>query len=231
MLVNKSPLKIAILLIVTFLIFTPRYYVSAGSIHSQPLLIRLEDIPGGDLIPKPMPTLFEFIASLESSDIDRVVGLYIPRILAVHVLQQPINNPAFVSNTPDVVTQFRLADPYGSKGFLVHYNEVGRRFLDIDVGHQIFLIYGNGEYEKFIVHELLRFQALTPNSPYSSFRELGHINSIYSTVELFNWVYNEQDRVILQTCIKLDDNPNWGRYFVVATLPVVLPKSNVRFQE
>jgi hypothetical protein len=198
--------------------------------HSQPHLIRLDEPPSSDINLPPIPTLSEFIASLEAGNHDQVIGLYIPKMLTARVVQQPITNPGFVSNAAGVVTQFRLADHYGSKGLLVHQNHVGRRFFDLKEGQQIYLIFGNKNYRKFIVRELLRFQALTPNSPYSSFRKLGHLKPTYSTVELFNWVYGKRDRLILQTCIEVDRNPNWGRYFIVATPQSDLPKSSIRFQ-
>jgi len=223
--------KTTILVTISLIILSPRSFASADSMHSQPQHIRLDEAPSDDIKSMPIPTLSEFIASLEGGDQGQVIGLYIPKMLAVRVVQQPINNPAFVSNMADAVTQFKLADLYGSKGFLVHYNRVGKQFFDLKQGHQIFLIYGNGEYRKFIVHESLRFQALTPDSPYSSFRELGHLKPRYSTVELFNWVYGKRDRLILQTCIEVDSNPNWGRYFIVATPQSDLPKSSIRFQE
>jgi hypothetical protein len=189
-----------------------------------------EDTPSLEAMDRPIPTIDEFIASLTYSSPDQVVGLYVPKMIAVPVVQQPPNNLAFVSNLPDVVTQFRLADLYGSKGFLAHNTDVGKSFFDLELGKQIFLVFGDKSFQTFIVSELLSFQALSPKSPYSRFQYVDNPNATISTVELFHRIYSRSGRIILQTCIEAYGDPYWGRYFVVAVPTVDLQYTGLRLE-
>mgnify|MGYP005847246307 CR=1 FL=1 len=58
-------------------------------------------------------TLPNFVARIATSgDPDQIAGLFLTGRLELPVLQQPNNNPGFVSSDPDSVTQFRLASQY-----------------------------------------------------------------------------------------------------------------------
>ncbi len=70
------------------------------------------------------------------------------------------------------LTQFRMASNYGNVGLLAHNHLSGKLFSDIAVGQEIRLVYGDGSVEYFVVTEVLRYQALQPNSPWSNFRDL-----------------------------------------------------------
>jgi hypothetical protein len=189
-----------------------------------------EDEPGLEAFDRHFPTFAQFIASLSYGSPDQVVGLYIPKIIAVPVIQQPPNDLDFVSSSPGIVTQFWLADQYGSKGFLAHANNVGKKFIDLKSGNRIFLVFGDKSFRTFIVSELLSFQALSPMSPYSYFRYLDNPKGIISNEDLFHQIYGRSGRIILQTCIEANGDPNWGRYFVVAVPRDNFLHTGLRFQ-
>lgn len=162
------------------------------------------------------PSLIEFRSLLEYGSESRIVGIYAPGAFALPVIQQPTSNPGFVSNEPGVVTQFGLATDYGTTGFLAHNTLSGTHFFDLKVGQTIVLVYGDGRVRTYIIHDQLSYQALTPNSPYSRFRDLEHSGIELSSTDLFNQVYTTEGQVIFQTCIESDGLENWGRYFVLA---------------
>jgi hypothetical protein len=77
------------------------------------------------------------------------------------------------------------------------------------------LVYGDGRVAAFLIKEILRYQALEPESSYSRFVDLEN-NNILTTTELFTRVYNRPGKVILQTCISRENNLSWGRLFIIA---------------
>ena len=131
------------------------------------------------------------------------------------IVQQPINDPWFVSNGEGQVTEFRMAADLGTIGLLAHEDKAGRYFFDLVPGQEVRLIYGNGITEQFIVTRIERYQALQPNSQFSLFRNL-ETNELISANDLFLRMYSGERRVVFQTCIEANGNVNWGRLFVVA---------------
>ena len=165
---------------------------------------------------RPVPSLAEFIESLEFNGQKQIVGLYVPGVIALSVVQQPLQEVDFVSDLPNVVTQFKLASDYGSYGFLAHNHLAGATFFEFDIGQSVFLVDGNGRLQSYNVSELLGVQALSPRNPYSQFRSLEFPWNEISTADLFNRIYTVENRVILQTCISLENQPEWGRFFIIA---------------
>lgn len=162
------------------------------------------------------PSLVEFRSSLSYGAGGRIVGIYAPGSFALPVVQQPVSNPGFVSTEPEVITQFGLATEYGTIGFLAHNTLSGAHFFDLGVGQTVVLVYGNGSVKTFIIRAQLSYQALTPNSPYSRFRDLDNSEIELSSTDLFNQVYTDKGQLIFQTCISSHGLENWGRYFVLA---------------
>ena len=123
------------------------------------------------------------------------------------VVQQPENDPGWVSGK--AITQFRMA----MNGLLAHNNKIflGLKPLDYVV------CWSGGVPGIFQVEQVLRYQALTPNSPHSAFIELGmddlQLPLVLSAAGLFDLVYRRYD-LVLQTCITKMLNNNWGRQFV-----------------
>jgi hypothetical protein len=144
------------------------------------------------------------------------IALQLDDSLALQITQQPTGNSNFVTSFPNYVTAYQAAANYGTIGLLAHNYLAGEYFSQISLGQEIELVYGDNHIEGFIVTEIQRYQALSPNSPSSDFVDL--VTGDYLTAsQLFNKVYRDQSgHVVLQTCINADENPNWGRLFIIA---------------
>lgn len=142
-------------------------------------------------------------------------SVYVENVLDLPVVQQPLDSPYFVSDRDGEATQFSMASQYGNLGLLAHNNLAGRDFSRLAVGQEVRLTYADGRTEYFVVKQILRFQALEPESVSSSFRNLEG-NETLSAAEMFNRVYVGESRLVFQTCIEAQGNPSWGRLFVVA---------------
>ena len=157
----------------------------------------------------------DFSRSVQNGEVDVLRGVYVPNVLALPVVQQPADKPYNVSNRNGEATQFFLATQYGNIGLLAHNTLSGKLFPQLAIGQQVRLIYGDGRVEDFVISQILRFQALQPESVSSTFRNLDR-NEILSAGEMFNRAYVGDRRVVFQTCIEAEGNLSWGRLFVVA---------------
>jgi hypothetical protein len=157
-----------------------------------------------------------FYNPIQNGEADVIRGVYVSNTLALPVVQQPDNNPYYVSGHDGEVTQFATASQYGNIGLLAHNNLSGKSFSKLSVGQEVELVYGDGRIEKFVITEVLRFQALQPQSQQSSFLNLDHAETL-SANQMFNRVYSGSRHLTFQTCIKANGNMSWGRLFVVAT--------------
>jgi hypothetical protein len=159
----------------------------------------------------------EFIQSLVNGNQNHVVGIYVPENFAQSVATQPASNPAFVSSKSDVLTQFSTATKYGSLGFIAHNYLSGDLFFDLSIGDTVIVIFGDGQTQSYRIFNIRHFQALSPNSPYSDFKNLDSANGkILSAEQLFFATYGREDQLVFQTCIEKDGNSTWGRLFVLA---------------
>jgi hypothetical protein len=163
----------------------------------------------------------EFVSSVEDGD-TALRGIYVNDVMAVRVVQQPADNAGFVSATDGVVTQFKLAEKYGTIGLLAHNFASGSLFPKIKQADIIQAIYGDGKISQFKVTTIYKFQALTPESATSNFLDLSTGEKLTSTA-LFYKVYQRQSAsvegktyLVLQTCIAKDNESSWGRMFIVA---------------
>lgn len=156
-----------------------------------------------------------FAKQVRNGQADQLRGLYIPELLAAPVIQQPAGMDGFISSWQNVVTQFNLASKLGSTGLLAHNNMAGESFALLHKGQEFYLIYGDGKISTLVVSEILQYRALEPVNPSSSFIDLAN-QQILTTSELFTKIYARPGQVILQTCINADNNPTWGRLFVIA---------------
>jgi hypothetical protein len=166
------------------------------------------------------PTLAEFAASVMNADARTVTGVYICRVLALRVVQQPANNPVYVSRDLGMATQFRLAADLGTIGLLAHNNRSGSLFFNLKTGHEVDVVYGDGTIRRYVISSLRHFQTLEPTNPYSTFRDLDLGGDLLSSTDVFRQMYAGYDQVVLQTCIAANGEQSWGRLFVIAT-PIV----------
>jgi hypothetical protein len=138
--------------------------------------------------------------------------VYAPGAFAHPVVSQPRGNHLFVSDDPDVLTQFQLADRQGSVGLLAHNYLAGQHFFRLAVHDKIFLVYGDGNFAIYQITEITDYQALS----LYLYRDL-RVNRRYSDVSLFEKIYTgEGEKLVLQTCIARGGDLDWGRRFVIA---------------
>lgn len=170
-------------------------------------------LPGNNAM---LPGFADFAASLRHNGLHVPAGVYVPGVLALPITQQPRDNPAFVSTQDGVVTQFSLANSFGSIGLLAHNTLSGRLFYDLDLHQILYLAFADGTVRYYMITSVLRYQALSPNSPYSNFVNLSRPNERLTSSELFERVFTTQNSLVFQTCIAKDGEPSWGRVFVIA---------------
>jgi hypothetical protein len=152
----------------------------------------------------------------QSGNEDVLSGVYVSHVLALPVVQQPVDDPYYVSSHDGEATQFSIASQYGNIGLLAHNNLSGKSFSKLSVGQEVELVYGDGRVEDFVVTKVLRFQALQPQSQQSSFLDLDNSETLTAN-QMFNRVYTGSRHLTFQTCIKENGDASWGRLFVVAT--------------
>jgi hypothetical protein len=162
-----------------------------------------------------LPTFADFRQSVQDGSASQLRGVYVPNILALPVVQQPAEDPYYVSNRSGEVTEFSVASHYGNIGLLAHNTLSGRFFFNLAVGQEVRLVYGDGQVEYFMIQQILQFQALQPKSVSSSFRNLDR-DEIISASEVFNRAYAGEHHLVFQTCIEANGNPSWGRLFIIA---------------
>ena len=142
----------------------------------------------------------------------------------IKIVQQPDGDYAWVSDDPNVFTQFSQADrKFGTAGFLAHSYGAGKQLFNLKVGDVItYIDRMNGSkslsdwaVRKIKVKEIRKYQTLNPKdvlSPLVNLDSGERVKAEDTTDEL----YRNNKRTIFQTCIEKDGNPNWGRMFVIA---------------
>ena len=173
-------------------------------------------------------SLNSFAASVQNSNPYQITGVYVQDVMAFPIVQQPAGQPGFVSSQNGTVTQFGLASNYGSIGLLAHNHLAGAQFFNITNGTIISLVYGNGDVEFYKVRVVKQYQALSPNSVYSQFVNLAQPGVTLSSTELFYQTYGLGNVLVLQTCILANNDPSWGRQFIIAEPFEFLPVAPVR---
>jgi hypothetical protein len=145
-----------------------------------------------------------------------VAKVSMPKVFDYGVVQQPKNNPAYVSEENGKLTQFGMTAQYGSLGLLAHNYLAGAPFGKLKVGDVIYVTYTDGSAKAFKIDEVRRYQALTPSSPYSKFIDL-QSNKTMTASDVFYSTYGVKGRLVMQTCIYENNDPSWGRLFIIAT--------------
>ena len=157
----------------------------------------------------------QFIESVYDGNGAVIRGVFQQGNMALAVIQQPSNNAAFVSAEDGVATQFSMAKNYGTIGLLAHNYAAGRHFFSVSFGDILHVVYGDGTVSNYLVTEILSYQALSPNSPYSQFKNL-YTGEIISATQMFKRVYTGAHHLTLQTCIEQESIDSWGRLFIIA---------------
>jgi hypothetical protein len=115
-----------------------------------------------------------------------------------------------------------MAQQYGTTALLAHNDLSGELFFNLTPSDDVYLIFGSGAMKRFRVTHIDSFQALQPDSPYSSFIDLSQPGHLLSVEDLFYRIYASGDQLVFQTCIEKGGKLSWGRLFVTA-VPVSLP--------
>ncbi len=169
----------------------------------------------GEFIETTLPDYQSFVTMVQNGEQGVLRGVYVPGVLALPVVQQPLGNPGFVSQRNNELTQFSMATEVGNVGLLAHNFLSGATFTSLSIGQEVRLIYGDGTVEYFEIDQILRYQALQPFSPTSQFRDL-ETDLTITAEQVFGKVYRGERHVTLQTCIDANGNSSWGRLFVIA---------------
>lgn len=145
-----------------------------------------------------------------------VQGVYVENIIDLPVIQQPKGDSYYVSPNDGELTQFGAISQYGNIGLLAHNYLEGRAFSQLEMGQEVRISYSDGTTEYFVITEILRYQALDPKSPYSSFHNIDNQNEVLSVGQMVDRVYKGDRHLTFQTCISRYGNSSWGRLFVLA---------------
>jgi len=97
-------------------------------------------------------------------------------------------------------------------GGLISHNTTyaGAQFDDLWIGDTFTTECENGKKVSFKVTQIKRYYAETP----VYFKDLSS-GKWYDDKDLFDRFYNQEDRTVLQTCIRYGNNWTWGRLFVI----------------
>jgi hypothetical protein len=162
-----------------------------------------------------LPEFNAFIEEVSNGNAGELRGIYVRDVLAEKVVYQPNGGPTFISSRPNTLTVFGMASNYHSTGLLAHNTLAGAEFSMLEPDQIVYLIYGDGMIEPYIIREFLRYQALEPNSVTSAFVDL-ETGETLSVAKLFLNVFDRPGDLILQTCIYADGEDSWGRLFIIA---------------
>jgi len=157
-------------------------------------------------------SLSNFASSVSNGNGGQITGLYAENIFTLSVVQQG-GNAAYVSTAGNTATQFSMAS---ALGFLAHNYLAGSDFFSLYGGAVITVVYGDGHSRNYRVSQVRKFQALSPESPYSDFIDLATGGKLSAT-DLFYQTYGVSGQMVLQTCISSNGIGSWGRLFVIAT--------------
>ena len=171
-----------------------------------------------------LPAFADFSKSVQNGQKDILRGIYVTDALALPVIQQPASSAGYVSNKDGEATQFGMASQYGNIGLLAHNHLAGKSFSQLMIGQEVRLVYGDGHVEYFVITEILKYQALQPTSPYSSFKNLNKEETL-TAEQMFKRVYLGDHHVTFQTCIEANGNLSWGRLFVIAVPKQIMQTS------
>jgi hypothetical protein len=164
----------------------------------------------------PRPAFDTFVERLMNGEATVRVGVYEETVMGLKVIQQPPNNPAFVSPQKGIATDYlQVFQIHGNIGLLAHNYLSGALFFDLKMGDVVQMVYGDGDFEEYEVTQLFHYQALNPLSPTSDFLDL-ETNERLTAAALFQKMYGGPYHLVFQTCIERDNNDTWGRLFVIA---------------
>ncbi|MBX3045374.1 MAG: hypothetical protein KF698_00095 [Anaerolineales bacterium] len=162
-----------------------------------------------------LPAFDQFVQSVTNGKGNEAVGVYVEGQFQYPVVQQPSNDPAWVTSNFGEVTEFRIVRQHtGNDGLIAHNYLAGGSFYSLQPGDVAELVMGDGSVLEFEIYEIQSYQALSPNSALSDFLDLDTGEKLTAT-DLFYRVYGGQMTLTFQTCINRDNISTWGRTFII----------------
>ena len=166
--------------------------------------------------------LRNFIKEVYTGQESTITGIFVNEGFSMDVIQQPNNSPGYIAPYEDTLTEFSIARDYGTIGLLAHNYLAGDLFFQLKEGQVVYLVFGGGAVQTYTIVDILSYQALQPNSPYSNFVNMENAEDYLSAADLFYKVYGQEDALVLQTCIENQGIESWGRLFIIA-IPGAIP--------
>lgn len=163
-----------------------------------------------------LPDFAHFASQVVDGQPGAIRGLYVEGLLALRVVDQPPSNIAYVSNHNGTATHFRRAADYGVTGLLAHNHLSGRLFYNLVPGHEVRVVYGDGNFRSYQVMEIHQLQRLNRTDIYSNFVDLSNSETITSS-QVFQRYYKGDHHLTLQTCLEGEGYLDWGIYVIIAT--------------
>lgn len=159
--------------------------------------------------------LVNFIEKVRNENPDELRGVFVQGKFAYPVVQQPSDQPLFVSTNAATVTQYRSAAKNQVVGLLAHNYLAGASFYTLEPGDRVHLVFGDGRVKVYVISEILQYQVVTAGRDVSAFKDV-KTREILSEQQIYDKVYGLGDKVTFQTCIPSGSNGTWGRLFVIA---------------
>jgi hypothetical protein len=185
---------------------------------ADPALVGRERPPSLEADPPGIP---ELLTDSDQRD-SQPAWLDLPAASALKVVQQPADDPVYVSYELGTVTQFSLPAKYGTTALLAHNVASGALFSSLRLSDVATVRYPDGKSRIYRIQQIRRFRTVHPNDPRSDFVDLDQGGPALSVVEVFRQLFTEPGRLVLQTCIAAGGNSSWGIQFAVA-MPVNWP--------
>jgi hypothetical protein len=161
------------------------------------------------------PSLLEFARQVMDGSSGEPRGLYAEGRLALRILDQPAGLSSYVAPRVGTATLFQSAAGYHVIGLLAHNYLSGRDFYRLQLGDELYVVYGDGRLRGFTVQEIADFQRLRINDPRSNFRALP-LGQLLTADQLFMRFYEQPDQLVMQTCLERYGALDWGVHMVRA---------------
>jgi hypothetical protein len=188
----------------------------SAAVLPVPLTGQLAEGYAEKIHPSALPSLNAFVSTVENGQPSLLTGVYVPGVLAYPIVQQYGSDAGYVSTQPATITQFRMASQYNSIGLLAHDFLAGSSFINLKIGNDVALIFGDGTLKYYEIYAVQRYQALSPTSAFPNFIDLND-QSTLSAEQLFYHTYGlGSSTLVFQTCISTNKVSSWGRLFVLA---------------
>jgi hypothetical protein len=142
----------------------------------------------------------------------QITKVTLPGRVSYSVEQQPDNDPMYVTDTPDLVTQFSTPLMFSTIGLLAHNYLAGASFHEIRPGDLITVV---TEDEEQHIYQVTRIEEYHVSPKSGDFLNLSTGEFLPESV-VFYKNYAQPGKLVLQTCIEWNNNSIWGRMFITA---------------